>query len=579
MAPNFEAGNGSKGSFLMSKTFSFHSFTPKLWTCIKGYSWHTLKKDLLAGMTVGMVALPLAMAFAIASGVDPEKGLYTAIVAGFLISLLGGSKVQIGGPTGAFIVIVYGIIQRHQYEGLVVATLIAGVLLVLFGILRLGVWIRFLPYPLVMGFTAGIAVIIFFSQIKDFMGLKMGELPANFFEQLRAYFYALPTFDFMTCAVAASTFILILLIRRFIPFLPWGIGSIILATVVCWAFDLPVETMYSRFGEIPRTLPEPGLPSFRLSLPDIYDLLPDALVIAFLAAIESLLSAIVADGMMGGRHKSNCELIAQGIANLGSILFSGIPATGAIARTATNVKAGAQTPVAGIVHALTLALILFLFAPLIGKIPLAAIAAMLIMVAWNMSEIDHFRRLLKAPSGDVAVLLTTFFLTVFANLAIAVSVGLILAAFLLVKQMSDLPTKLAAASLVEEKEEEEKDRDAISKKQVPPHVEVYEITGPFFFGVADILKDVLRNLEKSPRVFILRLRKVPMIDASGLHALREFYYKCKKDHTELLLSGVSPELEKILKKFGIEDLIGKESIFPNIDQALKRARILTEKSP
>lgn len=427
-----------------------------------------------------------------------------------------------------------------------------------------------------MGFTAGIAVIIFFSQIKDFLGLKMGELPANFLEQLSAYSHALPTFDLTTCVVALSTFGLIVLIRRFIPFIPWGIASIILATLACWAFDLPVESMYSRFGEIPRTLPSPGLPPFDLRLQDVYDLLPDALVIAFLAAIESLLSAIVADGMIGGRHKSNCELVAQGVANLGSILFGGIPATGAIARTATNVKAGAQTPIAGIVHALTLALILFLFAPLIGKIPLAAIAAMLIMVAWNMSEVDHFCRLLKAPSGDVAVLLTTFFLTVIANLAIAVSVGLILAAFLLIKQMSDMPTKLTVARFSEE-EEEEKDLEAILKKQVPAHVEVYEIAGPFFFGVADILKDVLRNLEKSPKVFILRVRKVPMIDASGLHALREFYYKCKKDHATLLLSGVSPELHKALKKFGIEDLIHKENILPNIDQALKRAALLVQR--
>lgn len=552
------------------------AFIPKLWSCRKNYSWNTLKKDCLAGMTVGMVALPLAMAFAIASGVAPEMGLYTAIVAGFLISLLGGSKVQIGGPTGAFIVVVYGIVQRHGYEGLAIATLIAGLLLIVFGLFRLGVWIRFLPYPLVMGFTAGIAVIIFFSQIKDFLGLKMGELPANFLEQLSAYSHALPTFDLTTCAVALSTFGLIILIRRFIPFIPWGIAAIILVTFTCWVFDLPVETMYSRFGEIPRTLPSPGLPPFNLRLQDVYDLLPDALVIAFLAAIESLLSAIVADGMTGGRHKSNCELVAQGVANLGSILFGGIPATGAIARTATNVKAGAQTPIAGIVHALTLALILFLSAPLIGEIPLAAIAAMLIMVAWNMSEVDHFRRILKAPSGDVAVLLTTFFLTVIANLAIAVSVGLILAAFLLIKQMSDLPTKLTVARFSEE-EEEEKDL-AILKKQVPPHVEVYEIAGPFFFGVADILKDVLRNLEKSPKIFILRVRKISMIDASGLHALREFYYKCKKDHTTLLLSGVSPELHKTLKKFGIEELIHKDNILSNIDQALKRANFLVQKS-
>lgn len=561
----------------MHRNIFFAPYIPKLWTCLKSYSLTLFKKDLISGMTVGMVALPLAMAFAIASGVDPEKGLYTAVVAGFLISLLGGSRVQIGGPTGAFIVVVYGIIQRNGYDGLAAATVIAAILLVIFGVFRLGAWIRFIPYPLVMGFTAGIAVIIFFSQIKDFLGLRMGALPANFFAQLQAYFYALPTFDPLSCYVAFATLGLIVIIRRFFPFIPWGVVAIVVATAVCWGFNFPVETMADRYGQIPRLLPAPKLPTFHLSLQDLHDLIPDAFVIAFLAAIESLLSAIVADGMIGGRHKPNCELIAQGVANLGSIFFGGIPATGAIARTATNVKAGGKTPIAGMIHAITLAIILFLFAPLIGKIPLAAMAAVLVMVAWNMSEVGRLRWLLKSPAGDLSVLLSTFFLTVVVDLAVAVSVGLILSAFVLIKRISDLPTKVLATRLFEDGDEEE-DPQAISKKKVPPGIEVYEINGPFFFGIADSLQDILHNLEKPPEVFILRMRNVPVIDASGMHALKEFYGKCKKDRTHLLLSGVCSKVRATMRKFGLEELIGKENILPHIDAALKKAASLTKVS-
>lgn len=551
--------------------FDWHAFIPKSWICLKEYSWATLRKDLLAGLTVGIVALPLAMAFAIASGVGPEKGLYTAIVAGFLISLLGGSRVQIGGPTGAFVVIVAGIIQRQGYDGLVLATLIAGLFLIILGLCRLGSLIKFIPYPLVTGFTSGIAVFIFSSQIKDFFGLKMETVPADFLSQWGAYFNALPTIDGVSTAVAAGTLGCILLIRRFLPSVPWGIAAIVLATVVCWFFQLPVQTIFSRFGEIPRLLPSPGLPEFHIKFSELHTLIPDAVVIAFLAGIESLLSAVVADGMTGGKHKSNCELVAQGAANLGSVFFGGIPATGAIARTATNIKTGAKTPVAGMVHAATLFLIILLFAPLVGKIPLPALSAVLVIVAWNMCELAHFRNLLKAPVGDIAVLLTTFLLTVLIDLTVAVEFGLILALFLFMKRMSDLPARIKVTPTIEEKEEEYpelKDPDAISKKQVPKGVEVYEIDGPFFFGVADCLKDVLQNLGKSPKVFILRMRKVPIIDASGMHALKEFYHKCKKDGTRLILSGVKGETAETLRKFGVEDLVGKENIFPNIDSAL-----------
>lgn len=552
-------------------------FVPKFWVCMREYSLSLFKKDLIAGVTVGIVALPLAMAFGIASGVSPAQGLYTAIIAGFLISFLGGSRVQIGGPTGAFVVIVYDIIQRQGYEGLMVATLMAGLILLVMGICRLGSWIKYIPYPLVTGFTSGIAVIIFSSQIKDFFGLQMATPPADFLEKWGAYFGALPTFDLPTLCVSGGTLALILLIRRFFPVIPWGIASIVLATLVCTIFGLNVETIHSRFGDLPRTLPFPSFPKIHFTFSMFHRLIPDALVIALLAGIESLLSAVVADGMIGGRHKSNCELIAQGAANLGSIFFGGIPATGAIARTATNVKTGAKTPVAGIIHAATLFFIILAFAPLVSLIPLGALAAVLIMVAWNMCELEHFRHLLKAPPGDVAVLLATFFLTVFVDLTVAVEVGMVLAAFLFMKRMSDLSATVTVSTLFQEGTEEfpeKRDPDAILKKDVPKGVEVYEINGPFFFGVADSLKDILHNLEFPPKVFILRMRKVPVIDASGMHALQEFHGKCKKEGTQLLLSGVHGDTAKALKKFGLEKLIGKEHIFPHIDAALKSAHTL-----
>ncbi len=550
-------------------------FIPKSIVCLKdNYNFQIFRHDLVAGVTVGIVALPLAMAFAIASGVSPEQGIYTAIVAGFLISLLGGSRVQIGGPTGAFVVIVYGIVQRSGYEGLVFATLIAAIILILMGLFRLGTLIKYIPYPLTIGFTTGIAVIIFSSQIKDFFGLKMGAVPADFIPKWESFFHAFPTWDPIAFGVGIGTLLLIVLIRRFTPFIPWGIASIVIATAVVWGWDLNIETIASRYGELSRLPPMPKFPSFSLNFEQVRALIPDAITIAFLASIESLLSAVVADGMSGGRHKPNCELVAQGIANLGSIVFQGIPATGAIARTATNVKSGARTPVAGMIHAMTLFLLILAFAPIAGRIPLAALAAVLIMVAWNMSELDHFKYLLKAPLGDVAVLLSAFILTVLVDLTVAVEVGMILAAFLFMKRMSDISNIVSIKPLLNEETQEffeKKDPDAISKKHVPPGVEVYEINGPFFFGAADSLKHVLHNIERPPKVFILRMRNVPVIDATGAHSLKEFYINCKKEGTALVLSGVRDEPAKTLKKFGLEHLIGNKNIFPNIDAALERA--------
>lgn len=562
----------------VNKVPMFHEFIPKSYSYLRaGYTAATFKKDLFAGITVGIIALPLAMAFAIASDVPPDRGLFTAIIAGFLISAFGGSRIQIGGPTGAFVVIVYGIVQKTGYEGLAASTLIASIILVLFGLCRLGTWIKYVPYPLVTGFTTGIAVCIFSSQIKDFFGLQMGVPPADFIEKWSLYISVFSTLHLPTMFLGVGTLALILLLRRFLPILPWGITSIILASSFAYLFDLPVETLQSKFGQIPSQLPFPSFPSFSIPHVKISELVLNGIAIAFLCSIESLLTAVIADGMIGGRHKPNCELVGQGIANFASILFGGIPATGAIARTAANIKTGGQTPVAGMIHAATLFFIILFLAPLISQIPLATLAALLIIVAWNMSEAEHFFRLAKGPFSDAAVLVTTFLLTVFVDIIIAIIFGMILALLLFMKQMSQLSKTVPLTQFLREPQvefPERSDPDSIANKKIPPGVEVYEIQGPFFFGAADILKDVLTSLEKTPKVFILRLRAVPMIDASGMNALQEFYQKCHRTKTVLLLSDVHGPLEKDLAKYDLVRRIGKQSIFPTIDAALAAAEKL-----
>ncbi|MGE0198043.1 MAG: SulP family inorganic anion transporter [Simkaniaceae bacterium] len=557
----------------MNKASYFKEFIPKSWICLKNnYSFSLFKSDLAAGITVGVVALPLAMAFAIASGVSPVSGLYTAIIAGFLISLLGGSYSQIGGPTGAFVVIIYNIVQNHGYEGLVLVTLIAGVILLIAAFSRLGSLIKYIPYPLVIGFTSGIAVLIFSSQIKDFLGLHIENLPVEFIPKWITIFSALPSWNPSTFGVALSTLLIILLIRRFFPVVPWGITAIVITGFFSWFLHLPVETIANRFGEIPREFPSLSFPHFSMHLGKWHSLIPEALTVAFLAGIESLLSALVADGMTGRRHKSNCELMAQGVANIASVLFGGIPATGAIARTATSIKTGSKTPFAGVIHALTLLLIIFAFAPLVSQVPLASLSAVLIMVAWNMSEVHHFRHLFKAPSYDIVILLTTFILTILVDLTVAVGVGMVLSAFLFMKRIGEV-SKIAPLYFTKELEleAEEFNKESFEKNAVPPGVEIYEISGPFFFGLADSLRDVLPQLKSKAKVFILRMRKVPVIDASGMHALREFYYRCQKDKTVLLLSGVNESVLKSLRKFGLTELIHEEFIFPHIDLALKKS--------
>jgi SulP family sulfate permease len=555
-----------------------HEFIPKAYFYLRsGYNFSIFRKDLLAGITVGIIALPLAMAFAIASGVSPERGLITAIIAGFLISALGGSRIQIGGPTGAFVVLIYDIVQRTGYEGLALSTLLGAILLILFGIFRLGSWIKYVPHPLIMGFTTGIAVIIFSSQIKDFFGLSMGTPPADFFAKWAAYIRAFPSLQWPTFLLGGGTLLLIILIRRFIPRLPWGIASITVATLCFYVFNIPTPTIASTFGNIPNHLPWPSLPNLSIPEGKLIEICFDAIAIAFLGGIESLLSAVVGDGMIGGRHKSNCELIGQGIANFASIVFGGIPATGAIARTAANIKSGAQTPVSGMIHAITLFFIVFFFAPIVSQIPLAALSAVLIVIAWNMSEYNHFINLLKAPIGDVAVLLTAFLLTVFVDITIAITFGMILASFLFMKRMSQISKIVSLKPLFQEPQEEfpeKKDPASIADKKIPSDIEIYEIQGPLFFGAADILKNVLSNLEKPPKIFILRMRYISFIDASGMQALQEFHQNCQKQKTLLLLSEIHSHAEKDLKKFGLLKLIGKERIYPTLDSALKEGKRL-----
>jgi len=529
-----------------------------------GYGPGPMAKDLFSGLTVGIVALPLAMAFAIASGASPEQGLVTAIVAGFIISFLGGSRYQIGGPTGAFVVIIYGTIAKHGMEGLMVATLLAGLLLVIFGLCRLGSLIKFIPYPVTTGFTAGIGVLIFTQQIKDFLGLSVTQSSPQFFDRWSAYIQNIGTFDSPTLLVSATTLAAIVAVRRWIPRIPAPFVAVLLASALVAALGLPVETIGTRFGGIPRSLPGISMPHIDLAL--VYQVFPAAVTIALLAGIESLLSAIVADGMTGDQHDSNTELVAQGLANMASVAMAGIPATGAIARTATNIKAGAFSPVSGMLHALFLLAFVYLMAPLASYIPLASLAAILIVVAYDMSELHRFTRLFRAPKSDVAVLLLTFGLTVLVDLTVAVWVGVMLASLLFMRRMSEMTGISLSARRNGETGFETHDLD------LPNGVDVYEINGPFFFGCADRLNALVRAMRKPPFVLILRMRKVPAIDATAVNSLEALYYKCKKRGVTLVLSGVQRQPWRTLRRLGMDKLIGPENIVDHVTLALVRAR-------
>jgi len=543
---------------------------PKLLTVLReGYSWRQFLADLGGGVTVGIVALPLAIAFAIASGVKPEQGLYTAIVAGFVIAALGGSRAQISGPTGAFIVIIYSVVQRFGYEGLAVATLIAGVLLIIMGFAGMGALLKFIPYPVTVGFTGGIAVIILSSQVRDFLGLAMPSMPAGFVEKWAALWEARSTLNPYALGLGLGALAITLLWPRVTHRIPGPLVAIVAMTALARFFDLPVETIGSRFGSVPTTLPLPRFPAVSWQLVQL--MFPSAVTIALLASLESLLAAVVADGMMGTRHRSNMELIAQGTGNICSVIFGGIPATGAIARTATNIKNGGRTPVSGMIHSLTLALILVFFGHWAALIPMTTLAATLVIVAYNMSEWRAFVKLFRSPKSDIVVLLATFALTVLIDLTVAIQVGVMLAAFLFLKRMSEQTQVSLITDTLREREEDET-RD-ISGLVIPPEVEVFEIYGSLFFGAIDRFRDAIRRIEKRPRVLILRMRHVLSIDATGLQSMEELLTSCRRHHVALILSAVSSQPMEAMRTSGFLARLGEENLAKDVNQALALAQI------
>jgi SulP family sulfate permease len=550
-------------------------YLPKLYTVFsEGYRWRDLRGDAIAGLTVAIVALPLAMALAIASGTTPEKGLYTAIVAGFLISALGGSRVQIGGPTAAFIPVVFVVIQKFGFGGLVLCTLLAGLMLIGAGLLRLGTLMKYMPQPVITGFTAGIAVSIFSSQVKDALGLSMATVPADFLDRWIAYVHQLPTMQPATVALTVTGLAVIGAIRRWRPGWPGFLIALLVCTALCVGFALPAETIGSRFGGLPSALPTFDVP--HIPFERTRELLPSAFTIAFLAGVESLLSAVVADGMTGGRHRSNGELVAQGIANVGSALFGGLPATGAIARTATNIRAGGRTPVAGIIHAALLLVFMLALAPLMKFVPLAALAAVLLVVAWNMSEIEHFRHTLSAPKGDGLVLLLTFGLTVFFDLTIAIEVGLVVSAFVFMFRMAEAVEVNTGIKLLDENGDERAMADDASQRaRLPPGVEVFQISGPLFFGAANRLDDLLDQFQKPPSVFILRMRLVPIIDASGVHALKTLLERCRRRGIVLVVSGLQPQPRRVIRAMALHPREGELYFVDHYEAALALSRELS----
>ncbi len=548
-------------------------FHPKSLTCLRGYNKTTFMSDLMAGVIVGIVALPLAIAFAIASGVSPEKGIITAVIAGFIVSALGGSKVQIGGPTGAFIVIVYGVIQQYGISGLTVATIIAGVLLVLLGVFKLGTVIKFIPYPVVVGFTSGIAVTIFTTQMTDVFGLSFGgeTVPGDFIGKWMLYFKHFNTVNWWNFIVSVTSVIIIAVTPKISKKIPGSLVAIILVTIGVWCLKSflgidSIDTIGDRFS-INSQLPKAEMPA--LNWEAIKNLFPVAVTIAALGAIESLLSATVADGMISDHHNSNTELIALGVANMVTPIFGGIPATGAIARTMTNINNGGRTPVAGMIHAVVLLLILLFLMPLARFIPMACLAGVLVVVSYNMSGWRSFTALLKNPKSDVIVLLITFFLTVIFDLTVAIAVGLLLACLLFIKRIMET-TEITAIK----EEIHVEDEAGIMQDEsitIPAGVEVYEINGPYFFGVATQFEELMSDFRDKSKVRVIRMRKVPFIDSTGIHNLSNFCEMSFKNKIVVVLSGVNPQVHSALHKAGFYDLVGEKNICPNINVALSRA--------
>ena len=556
-------------------------FKPKLLSTLKNYSKENFMADLMAGIIVGIVALPLAIAFGIASGVSPEKGIITAIVAGFIISLLGGSKVQIGGPTGAFIVIIYGIIQDYGIGGLTVATLLAGVLLILLGVFKLGAVIKFIPYPIIVGFTSGIALTIFTTQIADIFGLQFGDekVPGDFIGKWMLYFKHFDTVNWWNAIVSFVSVFIIAITPKFSKKIPGSLVAIVFVTLAVYLMKTYggitcIDTIGDRFT-IQSQLPDAVVPE--LNWEAIKNLFPVAITIAVLGAIESLLSAAVADGVIGDRHDSNTELIAQGVANVVAPIFGGIPATGAIARTMTNINNGGKTPIAGMIHAVVLLLILLLLMPLAQYIPMACLAGVLVIVSYNMSGWRTFKGLLKNPKSDVSVLLITFFLTVIFDLTIAIEWGLVLACVLFMRRVMET----TEISVIKDEIDPNKESDLEVHEEhliIPEGVEVYEINGPYFFGIATKFEEMMANMGDRPKVRIIRMRKVPFIDSTGVHNLSNLCDMCKKDNIQVVLSGVNEKVHQVLEKTGfLYTLVGKDNICPNINVALERAKEIVEK--
>lgn len=554
-------------------------FTPKIFTLLsqRAYSFRELRADSIAGLTVAVVALPLSMALAIASGASPDKGLTTAVIAGFLISFLGGSRVQIGGPTGAFVVVVYGVIAQYGYDGLLIATFLAGLILIFSGYARLGQLISFIPHPVVTGFTGGIAVIIATSQVKDFFGLQLETVPADFLSKWHAYIAAFDTINPAALAVGIAALFLMTLMRYFVPRWPSYLIVLVFSSLLVAFFPISLETVGTRFPDMPTGLPMPALPVFDLT--KIRMVIPSAFIIAFLAGIEALLSAAVADGMTGFKHRSNQELIAQGSANIASAFFGGLPATGAIARTATNIKAGGRTPFAGIFHAVFLCLFVLFGTDLIVFVPMTALAAILFIVAWNMSEFDHFVHIFRLSWADRNVMLLTFLLTVFVDLTVAIAVGVILASLLFIRHMVRsfrITPDGRSRAYAQTDEDEDENEDVTQRVGLPSEIEVFRITGPIFFGVTEDIVDTLKAIRQMPQVLILRMRLVPYLDATGINVLETLLRQCHAKGTRLILAGVQAQPADIIQKSAIMDAHYGVILCSDYKTALVKAKSLLE---
>tara|TARA_R110002095_G_scaffold97711_1_gene85775 strand:+ start:1129 stop:2805 length:1677 start_codon:yes stop_codon:yes gene_type:complete len=553
-------------------------FTPKFFSLVRqGYTLDTLKSDIMAGLTVAIVALPLSMALGIASGASPDKGLITAVIAGFLISFLGGSRVQIGGPTGAFIVVVFNVIAQHGYDGLLLATFLAGLILIVAGYARFGRIVKYIPYPVVTGFTAGIAVIIASSQIKDFLGLNISEVPAEFLSKWHSYYSHIDTFNLIAFLTGLGALLTIILLKRHAPRLPGYLIAVIITALVVFIFHLPVETIGSRFPDMPAGLSMPQIPAWDFE--KFISIVPSAFTIAFLAGIESLLSAVVADSMSGSKHRSDQELIGQGVANIASAFFGGMPATGAIARTATNIKSGGKTPVAGMAHALFILLFMMFASNVMSFVPLATLSAILFIVAWNMSEFHHFIHIFKLSKSDRAVMILTFSLTVLVDLTVAIGVGVTLASLLFMREMSNSVTLRSQGRHIRDtlKDDEE---DVEQRDDLPVGVEVFRITGPIFFGIAGTMLETLQSIGDTPKVLIIRMNLVPYMDVAGLNALKNLIKESHAKNTKIILSSPQRQPADMLAKAGIENNRINLWIAPSYDEAITLAHqlILPESS-